>query len=218
VPIPGCTPLSSAGSGSSAYTVGLFSSRGWRRAAETVAGSGIDQEVLVALSRFDASRMGSLPIPGGSNRLRAAAIYLSDAPAELFEGVTAIVQGASSAEFTFQLEPAQQRWSIVRRGRKVAVSIRNISDFEDFAGQAALRRRVDRRGRLRRHQDAPDVQISPSGSRRTDFARANEAVGLPQTPDGYTWHHHQVPGRMQQIETRVHMMTGHTGGFIGEVG
>ncbi len=32
------------------------------------------------------------------------------------------------------------------------------------------------------------------------------------TPDGYTWHHHEEPGRMQLVDALVHMKTGHTGG------
>jgi len=31
-------------------------------------------------------------------------------------------------------------------------------------------------------------------------------------PDGYTWHHHQQPGRMQLVDTKIHALTGHTGG------
>jgi hypothetical protein len=61
----------------------------------------------------------------------------------------------------------------------------------------------------------PDVRIELSGNRGTDFARANEAAGLERTPADYTWHHHQEPGLMQLIESKVHRLTGHTGGFAG---
>jgi hypothetical protein len=64
-----------------------------------------------------------------------------------------------------------------------------------------------------RHPDVPDVRIELSGSRATDFARANAAAGLRETPAGYTWHHHQDRGLMQLIETEMHRRTGHTGGF-----
>ncbi|XYH94645.1 RHS repeat-associated core domain-containing protein [Sorangium sp. So ce1128] len=64
-----------------------------------------------------------------------------------------------------------------------------------------------------RHPNIPDVRIELSGSRSTDFARANVAAGLKETPAGYTWHHHQDKGLMQLIETDVHKFTGHTGGF-----
>jgi RHS repeat-associated protein len=66
-----------------------------------------------------------------------------------------------------------------------------------------------------RHPDVPDVQIELSGSRGTDFARANREAGLSETPEGYTWHHHQEPGLMQLIERGIHAKTGHTGGFSG---
>jgi hypothetical protein len=58
-----------------------------------------------------------------------------------------------------------------------------------------------------------DVKIKPTGSRSRDFIAANEAAGLPRTPDGYTWHHHQDYGRMQLVPEEVHRATGHTGGF-----
>jgi hypothetical protein len=66
-----------------------------------------------------------------------------------------------------------------------------------------------------RHPDVLDVRIELSGSRSTDFARANRAAGLDRTPEGYTWHHHQDPGLMQLIEYDAHRLTGHTGGFSG---
>jgi DNase/tRNase domain of colicin-like bacteriocin len=37
-------------------------------------------------------------------------------------------------------------------------------------------------------------------------------IGAAETPDGYTWHHHQDTGRMQLVDSRVHLATGHTGG------
>jgi RHS repeat-associated protein len=64
-----------------------------------------------------------------------------------------------------------------------------------------------------RHPDVPDVRIDLAGNRSTDFARANAAAGLDETPGGYAWHHHQDCGLMQLIEIGAHAMTGHTGGF-----
>jgi hypothetical protein len=58
-----------------------------------------------------------------------------------------------------------------------------------------------------------DVMIEPTGNRSKDFKAANEAAGYASTPKGYTWHHHQTPGRMQLAETEPHAKTGHTGGF-----
>ncbi|WP_082363531.1 HNH endonuclease [Chondromyces crocatus] len=64
-----------------------------------------------------------------------------------------------------------------------------------------------------RHPTIGDVRIELSGSRSTDFARANTAAGVTETPAGYTWHHHQDRGLMQLVETNVHKYTGHSGGF-----
>lgn len=64
-----------------------------------------------------------------------------------------------------------------------------------------------------RHPDVPDVQIELTGDRGKDFAAANAQAGLSETPSGYTWHHHQDPGKMQLIDRTVHAKTGHTGGF-----
>jgi intein/homing endonuclease len=67
-----------------------------------------------------------------------------------------------------------------------------------------------------RHPDVADVRIQLSGSRSTDFARADAAAGITgQRPAGYTWHHHQDSGLMQLVDSRVHAQTGHTGGFSG---
>lgn len=64
-----------------------------------------------------------------------------------------------------------------------------------------------------RHPQVADVRIQLTGSRSRDFRLANQAAGLPSTPTGYTWHHHQDPGLMQLIQRKVHADTGHTGGF-----
>jgi DNase/tRNase domain of colicin-like bacteriocin len=66
-----------------------------------------------------------------------------------------------------------------------------------------------------RHPNVPDVRIKLSGNRKTDFARANKAAGLTETPRGYVWHHHQDSGLMQLVKETVHAKTGHTGGFAG---
>ena len=29
---------------------------------------------------------------------------------------------------------------------------------------------------------------------------------------GYTWHHSEIPGKMQLVETKTHALSGHTGG------
>ena len=33
-----------------------------------------------------------------------------------------------------------------------------------------------------------------------------------ETPDGYTWHHDTYVGQMQLVDTKIHQLTGHTGG------
>lgn len=33
-----------------------------------------------------------------------------------------------------------------------------------------------------------------------------------ETPDGYVWHHHEEPGRMELVDEKTHAQTGHTGG------
>ena len=40
-----------------------------------------------------------------------------------------------------------------------------------------------------------------------------EQIANGETPDGYTWHHHQEPGRMQLVDSKTHGETRHTGGY-----
>jgi hypothetical protein len=39
-----------------------------------------------------------------------------------------------------------------------------------------------------------------------------QALANGQTPEGYTWHHHEEPGLLQLVDEEVHHNTGHTGG------
>jgi hypothetical protein len=39
-----------------------------------------------------------------------------------------------------------------------------------------------------------------------------EQIANGDTPDGYTWHHHQTTGKMQLVKQSEHADTGHTGG------
>lgn len=39
-----------------------------------------------------------------------------------------------------------------------------------------------------------------------------EQIENDDTPDGYTWHHHEDKGKMQLVDTEVHNNTRHTGG------
>jgi hypothetical protein len=54
----------------------------------------------------------------------------------------------------------------------------------------------------------------PNGFQGTaaDFAAANRQVGLPNTPRGFTWHHHQDTHTMQLIPTDLHEAIRHAGG------
>jgi RHS repeat-associated protein len=56
------------------------------------------------------------------------------------------------------------------------------------------------------------VEITQTGNRAVDFAAANRAAGLAETPKGFTWHHHQNGTTMQLVPTAIHRATGHTGG------
>ncbi|UNJ91768.1 HNH endonuclease [Bacillus mycoides] len=40
-----------------------------------------------------------------------------------------------------------------------------------------------------------------------------ELFRIGKTPENYTWHHHQEPGRMQLVDYQIHHDTGHTGGY-----
>ncbi|WP_338078764.1 HNH endonuclease [Corallococcus exercitus] len=60
-----------------------------------------------------------------------------------------------------------------------------------------------------------EVRIPYTGSRAGDFASANKAAGLRETPKGMTWHHHQDRATLQLVPTAIHARTGHTGGFSG---
>lgn len=58
-----------------------------------------------------------------------------------------------------------------------------------------------------------EVEIELSGSRSADETAANVKAGFEETPEGYTWHHHEETGKMILIETQVHRDFAHTGGF-----
>jgi hypothetical protein len=39
-----------------------------------------------------------------------------------------------------------------------------------------------------------------------------QQIANGQTPDGYTWHHSEIPGRLELVDTDTHGQTAHTGG------
>lgn len=64
--------------------------------------------------------------------------------------------------------------------------------------------------------DGKDLRIELGPNRNVDFARADQAAGYNSSnprPDGYTWHHHEDPGRMQLVPTDLHGAVKHTGGI-----
>lgn len=56
-------------------------------------------------------------------------------------------------------------------------------------------------------------QIDAQTGLENQFTDAQiEQIYLNQTPDGYTWHHSEMPGSLQLVEEEAHAHTGHTGG------
>jgi hypothetical protein len=58
------------------------------------------------------------------------------------------------------------------------------------------------------------VDFDPNflGNHGSDFAEANRKAGVPRTPDGYTWHHHQDTRTMLCIPKDIHWAVKHAGG------
>lgn len=56
------------------------------------------------------------------------------------------------------------------------------------------------------------VHIEYTGGRSADFAAANQAAKLDETPVGYVWHHHQKLGEMMLVPEDLHDAVKHTGG------
>jgi hypothetical protein len=56
------------------------------------------------------------------------------------------------------------------------------------------------------------VKVEGLTGKKSDFALANEAAGLKETPTGYTWHHHQDTRTMQLVPYDLHYVVKHTGG------
>ncbi len=50
------------------------------------------------------------------------------------------------------------------------------------------------------------------GDHRKDFAEANRKADLEETPDLYTWHHHQDGRTMQLVPFDLHKAVRHAGG------
>jgi hypothetical protein len=59
---------------------------------------------------------------------------------------------------------------------------------------------------------AKSVEINMQGNHTSDIENANSAANLAETPDGYTWHHHQNCRTMQLLPSDLHGAVRHTGG------
>ena len=51
-----------------------------------------------------------------------------------------------------------------------------------------------------------------TGDIKIDSKLANEAMGYPSTPKGYTWHHVEDGKTMQLVPQEIHQAARHTGG------
>jgi hypothetical protein len=57
------------------------------------------------------------------------------------------------------------------------------------------------------------IQNDPNLAHELGLSQADvQALANGQTPEGYTWHHHEEPGLLQLVDEEVHHNTGHTGG------
>lgn len=57
------------------------------------------------------------------------------------------------------------------------------------------------------------VDVPTTGDRKEDFRIANKAIGLPETPDGWTWHHVEDGRTMHLIPRELHEAIKHSGGI-----
>ncbi|MCG7344020.1 HNH endonuclease [Sporosarcina sp. ACRSL] len=57
------------------------------------------------------------------------------------------------------------------------------------------------------------IQQNPSLAVELGFAEQDiQKLQSSVTPEGYDWHHHEEPGRLQLVKEEEHGLTGHTGG------
>jgi hypothetical protein len=199
--------------------------RGPRRVIDTIVGDGIKQLVNIEIDGAVVTATDRHPfwVDDDGEWVDAGELEIGD---ELLasDGTVVVVEGVGE-------------WAAVRRVHNLTVE--GIHTYFVVVGaQEVLVHNCIRNGRLAgqthpttgvpfddagfpdfsawRHPDVADVRIQLSGSRSTDFARADAAAGITgQRPAGYTWHHHQDTGLMQLVDSRVHAQTGHTGGFSG---
>jgi hypothetical protein len=58
---------------------------------------------------------------------------------------------------------------------------------------------------------ANKIEMDPELQKEFTTEQYNQ-IQLGETPDGYVWHHHEVPGRLELVDEEIHSRTGHTGG------
>jgi len=57
------------------------------------------------------------------------------------------------------------------------------------------------------------IQTNPSLAQELGLSQSEiSALANGQTPEGYTWHHHEEPGVLQLVDEETHAQTAHTGG------
>ena len=57
------------------------------------------------------------------------------------------------------------------------------------------------------------IQEDPSVAHEIGLSHSEvQALANGQTPEGYTWHHHEEPGVIQLVDEETHAQTAHTGG------
>ncbi|MEC1261440.1 T7SS effector LXG polymorphic toxin [Bacillus swezeyi] len=59
-----------------------------------------------------------------------------------------------------------------------------------------------------------EIEANPSIIKKLDLSE-DDLLDLRDgiTPEKYTWHHHQTPGKMELVDREIHSKTGHTGGY-----
>lgn len=71
------------------------------------------------------------------------------------------------------------------------------SDFEQFA--------------YLNNELAADIEADPSLAAQFDSNQLAQILS-GETPDGYVWHHTEIPGQMELVDEEIHARSGHTGG------
>lgn len=100
------------------------------------------------------------------------------------------------AESLTDTEKAEIKKLAVEKGLIPKIEVDPATGFADFSGYVIR-----------------EVQLPRelwNKSDKVQFAWLDKQIG--GRPKGYTWHHHQDPGRMQLVEFGVHNITNHNGG------